>query len=164
MKLTKKIITITMAAAMLLTSAFTAFAEPITQTTDPDGTTNVTYSVDPVYTVVIPASVTLEESEVTEQIMIYGANENSNVVIPSTKIVNVALTASANGFNVVNEQEDSISYTVNGVDELSELTDIAWCEPDSRTTTDIVFEKTGAIVFSGTYTDTLIFTVSLQDV
>ena len=163
MKHTKKLISIVLAGAILMTVGITAFAEPITQTTDPEGTATVTYTVDPLYTVVIPNSVTLGEDEVEEQILIYGSDKNSNVVIPSSKVVNVALTESANGFNVLNADNDAISYTVNGVNDLSELTDIAWCYPDSKTTTDIIFEKTGAVVFSGTYTDTLTFTVSLED-
>ena len=163
MKLTKKLITMTLAAAMLLTSTITALADPITQNTSSQGTTTVSYTANPAYTVVIPANVTLGETEVTEQILIYGADENSNVVIPSSKVVNVALTESANDFNVVNDEDDAISYTVNGENDIAELSDIAWCNPDDKTTTSIIFEKTGAILFSGTYTDTLTFTVSLED-
>ena len=63
--------------------------------------TVVEYVADPVYTVVIPETVTLTENTVTKQIKIYGADENSNVILGLGKKVNVALSASTNNFNVV---------------------------------------------------------------
>lgn len=54
----KKAITIVLAAAMLTACSVTAFAESITQNSDPKtGDTTVSYTVDPAYTVVIPESV-----------------------------------------------------------------------------------------------------------
>ena len=89
----KKLLTLALVGAMLTATGITAFAA--------DPTTDVTYEVAPIYTVVIPESVTLGDTAVTEQIKIYGADENSNVILGLGKKVNVALSASTNNFNVV---------------------------------------------------------------
>ena len=126
-------------------------------------TTNVEFIAEPVYTVVIPESVTLEDATVTEQIQIYGETAEDNVVIPRGKTINVALTASANGFNVKNADGETIAYTVNGENDTENLTTVAECAANANSTTDITFTKTGTDVYSGTYSDNLVFTVSLED-
>ena len=152
----KKAITLALVAAMLTATGITAFAA--------DPTTDVTYEVAPVYTVVIPESVTLGDTAVTEQIKIYGATENDNVVIGKTQKVNVALTESANGFKVKTADGDTVDYTVNGENTTAALASVAECTADDGTkNTDITFTKTGTAAYAGTYTDTLTFTVSLED-
>ena len=124
----------------------------------------VEYVAEPVYTVVIPESVTLGDTEVNEQIKIYGADENSNVVIGNGQKVNVALTASLNDFSVKNSDGDKISYTVNGENTTAALASVAECTANDGTkNTDITFAKTGTAAYAGTYTDMLTFTVSLED-
>ena len=161
----KKILTLALAAAMLSATGITAFAAPVTADSDPKtGGTTVNYAVDPVYTVVIPESVTLSETDaVTGTIKIYGADENSNVVIPSNQKVNVALTNSENDFNVKNAEGDTISYTVNDKNAVADLTTVAECDAGEKKDTEVTFKKTGDMVYSGTYSDTLTFTVSVTD-
>ena len=125
--------------------------------------TVVEYVADPVYTVVIPETVTLTETTVTKQIKIYGATENDDVFIGTSQKVNVALTESANGFNVKNADGKTIAYTVNGENDTENLTTVAECAANANSTTDITFTKTGTAAYAGTYTDTLTFTVSLED-
>lgn len=152
----KKTLTLILAAAMLTACSVTASA------VDNTGSTKVTYTVDPAYTVVIPESVTLSETDaVTGTIKIYGADENSNVVIPSNQKVNVALTNSENDFNVKNAEGDTIAYTVNDKNAVADLTTVAECNAGAKKDTDVTFKKTGDMVYSGTYSDTLTFTVSL---
>ena len=157
---------ITAFAAMLTATGITAFAAPITANSNPKtGGTTVNYQVAPVYTVVIPDTVTLGNTKVTEQIKIYGADENSNVVIGKKQKVNVALTASANGFNVKTADGDTVAYTVNDKNAVDNLTTVAECTAaEGKKNTDITFTKTGTAAYAGTYTDTLTFTVSLADV
>lgn len=126
-------------------------------------TTEVEFVAEPAYTVVIPESVTLADTAVTETISIYGADEGSNVIIPRGKKVNVALTESANDFNVKNADGDTIAYTVNGENDTANLTAVAECTSAAKQDTVLTFTKTGADIYSGTYTDTLTFTVSLED-
>ena len=62
--------------------------------------TEVEFIAAPSYTIVIPESVVLSDTDaVTKQIQIYGADETGNVVIPKGQKVNVALTNSLNDFN-----------------------------------------------------------------
>ena len=127
-------------------------------------TTDVEFVAEPVYTVVIPESVTLEDTEVTGQIQIYGETAEDNVVIPRSKTINVALTESANGFKVKTADGDTVDYTVNGENTTAALASVAECTADDGTkNTDITFAKTGTAAYAGTYTDTLTFTVSLDD-
>ena len=152
----KKILTLALVAAMLTATGITAFAA--------DPTTDVTYEVAPIYTVVIPESVTLGDTAVTETIKIYGADENSNVVIGKKQKVNVALTASANDFKVKTADGDEVAYTVNDKNAVADLTTVAECTAaEGKKNTDITFTKTGTAAYAGTYTDTLTFTVSLED-
>ena len=128
-------------------------------------TTDVEFVAEPVYTVVIPESVTLEDATVTEQIQIYGETAEDNVVIPRGKTINVALTESANGFNVKNADGDEVAYTVNDKNAVDDLTTVAECTAaEGKKDTNITFTKTGTAAYAGTYTDTLTFTVSLADV
>ena len=160
----KKILTLALVAAMLTATGITAYATNITQdNSDPKtGGTNVTYAVAPVYTVVIPDTVTLGNTKVTEQISIYGETADDNVVIGKTQKVNVALTASTNGFNVKNEDGETIAYTVNDKNAVDGLTTVAECAAGAKQNTDITFKKTGETKYAGTYTDTLTFTIGVE--
>ena len=163
----KKILTLALVAAMLTATGITAFAtdtEIKQDTTPPTGAMTVNYTADPVYTVVIPESVELAETAQTAQIKIYGADENSNVVLESGKKVNVALSASVNNFNVVSANGSPVAYTVNDKNAVDDLTTVAECTAaEGKKNTDITFTKTGTAAYAGTYTDTLTFTVSLAD-
>ena len=151
----KKILTLALVGAMLTATGITAFAA--------DPTTDVTYEVAPIYTVVIPESVTLGDTAVTEQIKIYGADENSNVVIGKKQKVNVALTASANDFKVKTADGDEVAYTVNDKNAVADLTTVAECTAaEGKKNTDITFTKTGTAAYAGTYTDTLTFTIGVE--
>ena len=62
----KKILTLALVTAMLTATGMTAFAADVDQdTTPPTGTTSVTMSVAPSYTVTIPESVVLNEQTVS---------------------------------------------------------------------------------------------------
>ena len=160
----KKAITLALVAALLTATGITAYATDITADSDPKtGGTNVTYAVAPVYTVVIPETVTLGNTEVTEQIKIYGATANDNVVIGKTQKVNVALTESANGFKVKTADGDEVAYTVNDKNAVADLTTVAECTAaEGKKNTDITFTKTGTAAYAGTYTDTLTFTIGVE--
>ena len=163
----KKALTLALVAAMLTATGITAFAadtEVNQDTTPPTGAMTVNYTVDPAYTVVIPESVTLTDADVTAIIKIYGADENSNVVIGKTQKVNVALTASANDFKVKTADGDEVAYTVNDKNTVDDLTTVAECTAaEGKKNTDITFTKTGTAAYAGTYSDTLTFTVSVTD-
>ena len=158
----KKLVAFLLAGAILAAAGIGAFADTVITQVD-DGTTeaDVEYTAQPAYTVVIPASVTLGDAPVTKQIKIYGADENSEVIISKEQTVKISLTNSANDFNVVNNEGDAISYTVNDKNSVADLAMLLQCEPAQKTAADIVFTKTGEMHYSGTYSDILTFTVSL---
>ena len=160
----KKLLTLALVGAMLTATGITAFAAPVTADSDPKtGGTTVNYQVAPVYTVVIPETVTLGNTAVTEQINIYGATADDNVVIGKTQKVNVALTASANDFKVKTADGDEVAYTVNDKNAVADLTTVAECTAaEGKKNTDITFTKTGTAAYAGTYTDTLTFTIGVE--
>ena len=133
---------------------------------------NVTYTatftatpkaVDPVYLVTIPETVDLGANETaTMTITICGETSEDDVVLPSGKKVNVALTDSTNGFKLKSADNETIAYTVNGKSSAADLTTVAECAAGKASET-ITFAKTGETKYSGSYTDTLTFTVSLED-
>ena len=160
----KKAITLALVAALLTATGITAYATDITADSNPKtGGTTVNYTVNPAYTVVIPESVTLTDADVTATISIYGATADDNVVIGKKQKVNVALTASANNFNVANTDGDTIAYTVNDKNAVADLTTVAECAANTTSETELTFAKTGTAAYAGTYTDTLTFTVSLAN-
>ena len=168
MKNTKKLLTLALVGAMLTATGITAFAvdtEVTQNTTPPTGATTVNYQVNPVYTVVIPESVTLKDTEdATATIKIYGATENDNVVLGKGQKVNVALTASKNDFNVANADGGKVTYTVNDKSAVADLKTVAECTADDgKKDTTLTFAKTGTAAYAGTYTDTLTFGISVED-
>ena len=98
----KKILTLALVGAMLAATGITAFAE----------TTNVSYNVDPSYTVSIPASVTLGDADVTADITA------SDVILEDGKQIKVELTSASNTasgstFNAKNG-DSAVTYTITG--------------------------------------------------
>ena len=133
---------------------------------------NVTYTatftatpkaVDPVYLVTIPETVDIgANGTATMTINISGKTSEDDVVLPTGRKVNVALTDSTNGFKLKSADNETIAYTVNGKSAVADLTTVAECSAGKASET-ITFAKTGETKYSGSYTDTLTFTVSLED-
>ena len=132
---------------------------------------NVTYTatftatpkaVDPVYLVTIPETVDLGANGTATMTITICGETSDDVVLPSGKKVNVALTDSTNGFKLKSADNETIAYTVNGKSAVADLTTVAECSSGKASET-ITFAKTGETKYSGSYTDTLTFTVSLED-
>ena len=146
----KKIITLALAAAMLSATGITAFAE----------TTNVSYNVDPSYTVTIPATVDLGDNDVTANI------EASDVLLETGKQIKVDLTAASNTasgstFNAKNG-DSAVTYTITGDKAIAVGDTVATFTADgSKTLTFSAADKSGATV-AGAHTETLTFTVSVE--
>ena len=159
----KKVISLALALALLTSASISAFADSniINQDSSNFCYFSVEYNAVPTYTVVIPAEVNLNTESVSKQIKIYGADEYSKVTIDKSTSIAVGLSNSKNNLKVLNEDGNSISYTINNKSLVGELTIVAWCDSAEKTSTDIVFTKTDELIYSGTYSDTLTFTVSL---
>ena len=146
----KKILAIIIAAVMIAACTVTAFAE----------TTNVSYNVDPSYTVSIPAAVTLGDSAVEADITA------SDVILEDGKQIKVDLTAASNTasgstFNAKNG-DSAVTYTITGDSAIAVGDTVAtFTANGSKTLTFSAADKSAATV-AGAHTETLTFTVSVE--
>ena len=146
----KKLLAIIIAAVMIAACSVTAFAE----------TTNVSYNVDPSYTVSIPAAVTLGDSAVEADITA------SDVILEGGKKIAVELTSASNTasgstFNAKNG-DSTVTYTITGDEAIAVGDTVATFTADgSKTLTFSAADKSAATV-AGAHTETLTFTVSVE--
>ena len=146
----KKLLTLALVGAMLTATGITAFAE----------TTNVSYNVDPSYTVSIPAAVTLSDADVTADITA------SDVILEDGKQIKVDLTAASNTasgstFNAKNG-DSAVTYTITGDKAIAVGDTVAtFAANGSKTLTFSAANKSAATV-AGAHTETLTFTVSVE--
>ena len=135
---------------MLSATGITAFAE----------TTNVSYNVDPSYTVTIPATVDLGDTAVDAEI------KAENVLLETGKQVVVALTAASNTasgstFNAKNG-DSAVTYTITGDEAIAVGDTVAtFTANGSKTLTCSAADKSGATV-AGAHTETLTFTIGVE--
>ena len=147
----KKLLAIILAAVMISACSVTAFAE----------TTNVSYNVDPSYTVSIPAAVTLGDSAVEADITA------SDVILEGGKQVVVELTSASNTasgstFNAKNG-DSTVTYTITGDEAIAVGDTVATFTADgSKTLTFSAADKSAATV-AGAHTETLTFGISVED-
>ena len=146
----KKLLAIVLAALMIAACSVTAFAE----------TTNVSYNVDPSYTVSIPAAVTLGDSAVEADITA------SDVILEGGKKIAVNLTSASNTasgstFNAKNG-DSTVTYTITGDKAIAVGDTVAtFTANGSKTLTFSAADKSAATV-AGSHTETLTFTVSVE--
>ena len=147
----KKLLAIILAAVMIAACSVTAFAE----------TTNVSYNVDPSYTVSIPAAVTLGDSAVEADITA------SDVILEGGKQVVVELTSASNTasgstFNAKNG-DSTVTYTITGDEAIAVGDTVAtFTANGSKTLTFSAADKSAATV-AGAHTETLTFGISVED-
>lgn len=147
----KKLLAIVLAALMIAACSVTAFAE----------TTNVSYNVDPSYTVSIPAAVTLGDSAVEADITA------SDVIMEDGKQIKVELTSASNTasgstFNAKNG-DSTVTYTITGDEAIAVGDTVAtFTANGSKTLTFSAADKSAATV-AGTHTETLTFGIAVED-
>ena len=147
----KKLLAIILAAVMISACSVTAFAE----------TTNVSYNVDPSYTVSIPAAVTLGDSAVEADITASDVimEDGKQVVVELTSASN---TASGSTFNAKNG-DSTVTYTITGDEAIAVGDTVATFTADgSKTLTFSAADKSAATV-AGAHTETLTFGISVED-
>ena len=160
----KKLVTLLLTAALAITAATTAFADTTISpdANDPLAPSNkgipVTYTVNPSYTVTIPTSVTLDSNTKSSTAKV----KAENVTVPYGQSVKVAL---ATDFKVTSDEGAELTYTVKK-DNVAVANNAVVLEVASNATgktgeTALTFELNDNIVYSGTYTDTVTFTVSV---
>ena len=133
----KKILTLALVGAMLSATGITAFAE----------TTNVSYDVQPTYTVTIPATVDLGDNDVTQI---------------KVELTSASNTASGSTFNAKNGNS-AVTYTITGDKAIAVGDTVATFTADgSKTLTFSAADKSNATV-AGAHTETLTFSIAVED-
>ena len=154
----KKLFAMLLAITMMATLSVTAFAADYD--TAGDKGMNVTYSVNPGYTVTIPETVTI------------GANGTSATVSAEDVVVNkgqyVSVTLAAdNNFTVKTAEGAELAYTVtaNGENIAAGGEILAVNPADGKTGTATVtfYIDESAIQYAGTYTGSATFTIAVKD-
>ena len=156
----KKLLTCVLVMVMVLSLSATAFAADITQDSDPKtGTTNVTFNVDPTYTVTIPATVTLAKAE--------DGSYKQDATITATgvrllegKVINVTLA----GDFTLTAGTTEWPYTVTVGDSATEIATggtVATFETKTTEQTSVLHFTAANPTYAGDYSDTVTFTISV---
>ncbi len=158
----KKVLSAILALTLCGLMSTTAFAAAVDQDSDPKtGSTNVNYTVQPVYTVTIPAEVTLGETATISA---------ENVVVASGKQVAVELTGASgenNAFTLTSAEGAVIGYTVQKNGSNVSINDtVLTVNPADGTSgsTTLSFLAPTSITYAGNYTGNVTFTISVVDV
>ena len=155
----KKLFALLLAITMMATLSVTAFAADYDTTGDKG--MNVTYSVNPGYTVTIPPTVTIGTSGTSAEISV------ADVVVEKGQYVSVTLAAD-NNFTVTSGEGATLTYTVTKGDQSVAAGDeiLAVNPADSAAgTATITFDiDETAIQYAGTYTGSATFTIAVKDV
>ena len=154
----KKLFALLLAITMMATLSVTAFAADYD--TAGDKGMNVTYSVNPGYTVTIPETVTIGTSGTSAEI------SAADVVVEKGQYVSVTLAAD-NNFTVKTTEGAELPYTVtaNGETVAAGGEILAVNPADGKTgTATITFDiDETAIQYAGTYTGSATFTIAVKD-
>lgn len=164
----KKIITLALAAVMVLSASATAFAADtvIDPESEPkNGNTEITYNVAPTYTVTIPDTVNLDTATSTANNMNITA---SNVVIPKGKQLVVKLTGTSgtdNALTVKTAEGAEITYTITKDATNVAVGDTVLAvnpETANNGSSTLKFIAPDSVTFAGVYSGTVTFTVSVD--
>ena len=155
----KKLFALLLAITMMATLSVTAFAADYD--TEGDKGMDVTYSVNPGYTVTIPPTVTIGTSGTSAEI------SAADVVVEKGQYVSVTL-AENNDFTVTSGEGATLTYTVTKGDQpVSAGDEILAVNPaDSAAgTANITFDiDESTIQYAGTYTGSATFTIAVKAV
>lgn len=158
----KKLLTLLLTAALATAAATTAFADDTTigpSVTPPTGQTNITYTVDPEYTVIIPASVTLgQKATVSASGVKINKNQNLIVRLTGTSGNNNAFTVKANGAELTyTVEKDNADIAIN-----SEVLKVNTDTSTDKLSAKLSFVAPKSVTYAGDYTGTVTFTVSVE--
>lgn len=190
----KKLLSIVLALALALSLSVTAFAAgdddtgnttkntTITQDTDKTGKTTVNYSVAPAYTVTIPASVTIDGTNNSNTVTVSASGvkveKGKQVVVKLTGInVTTENTNGDNDFKVKTAEGAELKYTVKiGTTDITtaEASNTVLTVNPASTTANAVasgsnnltfaLADTEVVKYAGTYSGTVTFNVSVDEV
>lgn len=153
----KKLLTLLLTAALATAAATTAFADTIVNPAN--GQMKVTYTVNPSYTVTIPASVKLGEiATVSASGVKINKNQNLIVRLTGTSGNNNAFTVNANGAELTyTVEKDNADIAIN-----SEVLKVNTDTSTDKLSAKLSFVAPKSVTYAGDYTGTVTFTVSVE--
>ena len=153
----KKLVTLLLTAALATAAATTAFADTIVNPAN--GQMKVTYTVNPSYTVTIPASVKLGEiATVSASGVKINKNQNLIVRLTGTSGNNNAFTVNANGAELTyTVEKDNADIAIN-----SEVLKVNTDTSTDKLSAKLSFVAPKSVTYAGDYTGTVTFTVSVE--
>lgn len=155
----KKITAIFLALVLTLSMSVTAFAAEIKQDSDAKtANVTVTTSIDPTYTVTIPADTKVDFNAETTS---FGSVKLDAAQIDPGYVVRVALNASGTLKNAADESK-TIAYAVNDANGAFTSADYTAAGQETPLTISITKDAWNT-AFAGNYSDTVTFTVSYEE-
>ena len=162
----KKMLSLALAAMMVVSMVPAAYATSITIDGTQTASTVVTYGLDEGYTVTIPDSVALNTDGVGTATL-----SASNVVIASGKTLNVRISGAdyVNAWELIDQADanNAITYSIKKDEVEVKSGDVVLAAAsgdnwNSTVSAALDFKSTEASSKSGSYKDTLTFTVSID--
>lgn len=152
----KKLTALVLTLALTLSLSVTAFAAEINQDSDQKSTdVTVTTSIDPTYTVTIPANTTVAFNATSTS---FGSIKLDAAQIDPDHVVKVELSASGTLKNQADENK-TIAYTIKDGAEAFTSAEYLTAGDSTALTIDITQAAWDA-AYAGQYSDTVTFTVS----
>ena len=153
----KKLFAILLTVAMLATMSITAFAENTT-----GGSTEVSFNVDPTYTVTIPATVELNKVD-TEGVVTYENDytitADAGVRLKKNEYIEVTV---ASDFEMTTAEGATLAYeiTKGGAALVNDV--VATFNTDKTAQSSTIHISAGDPDFAGDYSDTVTFTITVK--
>ena len=159
----KKLFALILAVVMIATMSVTAFAAEIGPGANASqGSTEVSFNVDPTYTVTIPATVELQKVEDNGTVTYendYTIGANAGVRLKKNEYIEVTV---ASDYVMETPQGATLAYTITK--DAAALVDsiVAEFDTDKAAQTSVIHIAANDPDFAGNYSDTVTFTVAVK--
>lgn len=160
----KKLFTLILTVAMLATMSVTAFAAEIgTETNASQGSTEVSFNVDPTYTVTIPATVELQKVEDNGTVTYendYTIGANAGVRLKKNEYIEVTV---ASDFTMETAEGAILAYGITaGGNAVANNGVVATFGTDKNAQSTTIHIAANDPDYAGEYKDTVTFTVAVK--
>ena len=154
----KKLFALVLAVVMIATMSVTAFAANTT-----GGSTEVSFNVDPTYTVTIPATVELERQEDNGTVTYendYTIGANAGVRLKKNEYIEVTV---ASDFEMTTTEGATLAYTITAEDAaVANNGVVATFGTDKNAQSTTIHIAANDPDYAGEYKDTVTFTVAVK--